>query len=146
MFKRVTNKLVPALVLAGWAGAAANATELVYYPLNPSFGGNPLNGSVLLNSAQATNRHTDPDLDADPYGMKQPSALDDFKQSLERSILNRVASAASSKLIDANGNYVPGTLQTENFIITIADIGGGLFSITTVDKATGGTTTFQVGK
>ena len=25
------------------------ATELVYEPLNPSFGGNPLNGSFLFN-------------------------------------------------------------------------------------------------
>ena len=35
--------------------AAANATELVYTPINPSFGGSPLNGAWLLGNAQAQN-------------------------------------------------------------------------------------------
>ena len=38
------------------------ATELVYTPINPSFGGNPLNGTWLLNNAQAQNDFDDPDL------------------------------------------------------------------------------------
>ncbi len=31
----------------------SQATELIYTPVNPSFGGNPANGSFLLNKAQA---------------------------------------------------------------------------------------------
>jgi hypothetical protein len=31
----------------------AFATEQVYHPVNPALGGNPLNGSLLLSSAQA---------------------------------------------------------------------------------------------
>ena len=31
--------------------AGANATELVYTPVNPSFGGSPLNGAWLLGNA-----------------------------------------------------------------------------------------------
>jgi hypothetical protein len=38
------------------------ATELVYTPVNPAFGGNPLNGTWLLNNAQAQNDYDDPDL------------------------------------------------------------------------------------
>jgi curli production assembly/transport component CsgF len=38
------------------AGPAAAGT-LVYTPTNPTFGGNPLNGSTLLNSAQVQNQH-----------------------------------------------------------------------------------------
>jgi curli production assembly/transport component CsgF len=33
--------------------ASAFATEQVYHPVNPIFGGNPLNGSFLLSQAQA---------------------------------------------------------------------------------------------
>lgn len=33
--------------------AACNATQLVYHPVNPTFGGNPLNGTYLLSQAQA---------------------------------------------------------------------------------------------
>lgn len=38
------------------APGAALAGQLLYTPVNPSFGGNPLNGSNLLNSAQAQKR------------------------------------------------------------------------------------------
>lgn len=43
--------LVPGLALAG---------QLIYTPVNPSFGGNPLNGPYLLNSAQAQKSHSMP--------------------------------------------------------------------------------------
>src|ERR1700743_3194958 len=35
------------------ASAPASASEMVYHPVNPTFGGNPLNGSFLLSTAQA---------------------------------------------------------------------------------------------
>jgi curli production assembly/transport component CsgF len=35
------------------ASAPALASELVYHPVNPTFGGNPLNGVPLLSQAQA---------------------------------------------------------------------------------------------
>ncbi len=37
---------------------SAQAGTLVYTPTNPTFGGNPLNGSYLFNSAQAQNQYT----------------------------------------------------------------------------------------
>jgi curli production assembly/transport component CsgF len=41
------------IALAANAPAAALASEMVYHPVNPTFGGNPLNGSALLSQAQA---------------------------------------------------------------------------------------------
>ncbi len=38
--------------LAGVASVPALASEIVYHPVNPTFGGNPLNGSALLSQAQ----------------------------------------------------------------------------------------------
>jgi len=35
------------------ASAPALASQMVYHPVNPTFGGNPLNGSSLLSTAQA---------------------------------------------------------------------------------------------
>jgi curli production assembly/transport component CsgF len=35
------------------ASAPAFASEMVYHPVNPTFGGNPLNGNFLLSTAQA---------------------------------------------------------------------------------------------
>jgi len=42
------------LIVAGvLATGAAYASELVYQPVNPSFGGDPLNGNWLLSQATA---------------------------------------------------------------------------------------------
>ena len=35
------------------ASAPIHASELVYHPVSPTFGGNPLNGTFLLSQAQA---------------------------------------------------------------------------------------------
>jgi curli production assembly/transport component CsgF len=35
------------------AAASASGSQLVYHPANPTFGGNPLNGTYLLQQAQA---------------------------------------------------------------------------------------------
>jgi curli production assembly/transport component CsgF len=42
-----------AAVFGANAAAPASASEMVYHPVNPTFGGNPLNGSTLLSTAQA---------------------------------------------------------------------------------------------
>src|SRR5258708_32715552 len=51
---RKSNWPIPAIImLAANAPAAAVASEMVYHPVTPTFGGNPLNGSALLATAQA---------------------------------------------------------------------------------------------
>jgi curli production assembly/transport component CsgF len=46
--------IIPAIaVLVINLSAPALASELVYHPVNPTFGGNPLNGQPLLSQAQA---------------------------------------------------------------------------------------------
>ena len=50
---------VAAIVAIGvTASVPALASELVYHPVNPTFGGNPLNGSFLLSTAQAQGQGT----------------------------------------------------------------------------------------
>ena len=41
-----------AVIILG-ASFPAAASEMVYHPVSPTFGGNPLNGSFLLSTAQA---------------------------------------------------------------------------------------------
>lgn|SRR5690554_2971569 len=122
----------------------ARASELVYHPYNPSFGGSPLNGPVLLNSAITTRKHKAPDIDSDRFGIEERSPLDQLNETLERLIVTRMASAASFSILDVEGNFIPGELETQNFIITVAEAGPGQLTVTTYDKATGGTTTVEV--
>lgn len=124
---------------------AVHATEIVYAPNHPAFGGNPLNGPVLLNEANAQNKFTDPSISSalSRFG-SQSSQLDLFNQRLQSLILDRLANSLTSGLFDSSGNLKPGTVDTNTFTITIVDLGGGVLQITTTDKTTGSTTTFQV--
>ncbi len=127
--------------IAGVGVASAHATEIVYTPVNPAFGGSPLNGSVLLNVAQSQNKSKDPD-DPNTHAA-QKSSLEQFNENLQRSVLSQLASAATSSVM-SNGKLIPGTVQTGDFKIVISDMGGGMLQITTTDKVSGASTTFQV--
>jgi curli production assembly/transport component CsgF len=133
--------MVLSVILAGSGIAGAHATEMVYTPVNPAFGGSPLNGSVLLNAAQSQNKTKDPDDLSSKF--KEKSPLEQFNDNLQRSVLSQLASAATSSVM-SNGKLIPGTVQTGDFKIVIADMGGGMLQITTTDKITGASTTFQV--
>lgn len=58
----VRKPLLLAAVLAAAVSAAgsAPASELVYTPRNPSFGGNPFNSDHLIGTAQAQNKYLSP--------------------------------------------------------------------------------------
>lgn len=58
------------------------ASELIYQPINPSFGGSPLNGSYLLNKAQAQNKHK--------ASVEPKSYAEKFQESLERAYINKM--------------------------------------------------------
>jgi curli production assembly/transport component CsgF len=51
------KKLILALAVYLSLSGYALGSELVYKPINPSFGGNALNGSFLLGKAQTQNKH-----------------------------------------------------------------------------------------
>lgn len=124
--------------------APVHASEMVYTPVNPSFGGSPLNGQWLLNSAQVTNKHKDPSASDMDSAFQQRTPFEDFNDQLERSVLSRLASAASSQFVDSTGKFVPGTFETGNFTVSVIDVGGGALTITTTDRISGAATTFRV--
>ena len=53
MSKRIRAMVAMATIAATGVGTSVSASELVYHPTNPTFGGNPQNGSFLLSQAQA---------------------------------------------------------------------------------------------
>ncbi len=54
---RTRHIVVAGIALLAISGPALAGT-LVYTPTNPTFGGNPLNGSYLFNNAQVQNQYT----------------------------------------------------------------------------------------
>jgi len=109
------------------------ASGLEYTPVNPSFGGNPLNGNTLLNSAQSQNKTKDPSLDANG------DALEDFNDRLQR-----LTRSVTASIVDDLGNLIPGETITTDFIIDVVDQGDGTLSVTTTDRSTGDSTIFVV--
>jgi curli production assembly/transport component CsgF len=129
-------------LLVALAGATY-ANPLVYQPVNPTFGGNPLNGSYLLNRAQAQDRTRDPSASTiNP--LSSQSQLEQFNNALQQAVLSRVSAAVSSSIVGADGKLVPGTVETQNFLITISDLGGGRIRILTTDKLSGSSTSFDI--
>ena len=112
----------------------AQATELVYTPINPSFGGTPLNGTWLLNNAQSQNDFDDPDIKAriTPVGT---SALERFTSQLQSRLLGQLLDNIST------GNT--GSLSTDAFIVNVTDDSGAL-TIVVTDRATGEISEIQV--
>lgn len=133
--------VVGSLALMAGISTSARASELAYVPNNPSFGGNPLNGPVLLNQAQAQNHYVEK---SSSSGASGQTALTQFNSMLQSAILSRVSSAVTSSIVGANGQLVPGTVETTDFRIAITNLQGGLLQIVTTDKNTGQTTQFQV--
>ncbi|WP_213608401.1 curli assembly protein CsgF [Pseudoalteromonas sp.] len=76
IMKKIAFTIITALCFS------ASATELVYTPINPSFGGNPLNANMLLSKAQAQNKHKAPVI--------EKGYAEQFQTSLERTYLNRM--------------------------------------------------------
>lgn len=117
----------------------SHASSMVYTPVNPSFGGSPLNGSMLLGNAQAQNTYKDPSLEDD-----EESALDDFNDRLQRSVLSRLTNSIAGNFVADDGSLIPGQTVTEDFIIDVVDEGDGTIRVTTTDRNTGDSTTFIV--
>lgn len=116
------------LVLLSALCAQAGATELVYTPVNPAFGGNPLNGTWMLNNAQAQNDHEDPAIKDRASALTKTSSLERFTSQLESRLL--------SQLLNNINNGNTGSLQTDAFIINILDDSGNL-TIQITDRLTG---------
>ena len=122
-------KVTAGLLMA--SGVAAS--ELIYQPVNPNFGGNPLNGSHLLGNAQAQNDYKDPA--ASSSGYERPSDLERLTSSLQSRLL--------SQLLADVGAGNEGSIVTEDFAINIVD-DQGVLSILIEDINTGEITQIEV--
>ncbi|MGL4446949.1 curli assembly protein CsgF [Shewanella sp.] len=123
------NKTLIMLVTLNFS-VGCYATELVYTPVNPAFGGNYLNGSYLLSNAAAQNSYKN------GSGYTPPTALERLASSLESRLMSQLFNDA------ANGGN--GYLKTNDFEIQVVNEDGTLL-VHIKDLATGETTVIEVG-
>ncbi|WP_367299436.1 curli production assembly/transport protein CsgF [Hafnia alvei] len=126
---RVSNIALIILLIspASWGG------NMVFQFVNPNFGGNPNNGSFLLNEANAQNSYKDPN--GYDFDTSTPSPLDNFTSVIQSQLLgNLMGNISQGK---------PGRLVTKDFIVDVKNTDGRL-TMNILDRTTGKSSTIEV--
>lgn len=107
--------------------------NMVFQFVNPNFGGNPNNGSFLLNEANAQNSYKDPN--GYDFDTSTPSPLDNFTSVIQSQLLgNLMGNISQGK---------PGRLATKDFIVDVKNTDGRL-TMNILDRTTGKSSTIEV--
>lgn len=108
---------LPALALAmGLCATSALASELLYQPINPAFGGSPANAGWLMDSAGVQNQHR-PDFGNGLGGNDGTlTPAQEFAATLQR----RLLFAVSDRIVDElfQGTDPEGNFQVEGTVIS----------------------------
>ena len=104
--------------------APAQAGTLVYTPTNPTFGGNPLNGSYLFNSAQAQNQYQ-PSASAGAGGIASLTPGQIFAQQLTSQLYSSLANKITQAIFGENAQQ-NGTFSFEGTTITYQRVGSNI--------------------
>lgn len=139
MLSRFSRGFPLGLTLSAVALLAASplaAQDIVYQPIDPSFGGNPFNSAHLLGVANAQNDYKDPN------ATSTNSQADIFARQLQ----SRLLSALSSQIVDAIFGDNPqerGTIsfggQTIDFVRGLTEV-----TLTITNDETGEVTTIVI--
>ncbi|MDW0360921.1 curli assembly protein CsgF [Halomonas venusta] len=112
----------------------AQSGDLIYKPINPSFGGDPFTGSYLLGKAQSQDTNTDPNARRG----QTLSSTERLLQSLESRLISQLISDVS------RGEVSEGSFDSDEFGVVVSDNSGQLI-VRVVDKVTGDVTEISVG-
>ncbi|GAA4768766.1 hypothetical protein GCM10023219_13490 [Stakelama sediminis] len=128
---------VTSTMAIGFSAAPAMAQDMVYTPIDPSFGGNPFNSSHLLGIANAQNQYKDPSSSS-----SSNSQADIFARQLQ----SRLLSALSSQIVDAIFGDNPQQHGTISFGGQTIEFDRGLdeVTLTITDDGTGEITTIVI--
>ena len=119
----------------------ARASDLIYTPINPSFGGNPFNSAHLFALANAQNKYKD-DGRSDILDRSRQSQAELFVRQLESRLLSSLSGQVAEAIFGENpqeqGEIVFGE-QTISFVRGLEEVTIHIF-----DASTGETTEIRV--
>ena len=121
-------------VTALFAADAANASELVYTPINPTFGGNPLNASQLQYVAGAQKPNA-PTATATSTQSAQQNTAQQFLQMLQSQLYASLATSVSNA-ITGQSSQAAGTIKMDTMQISWSTQSDGKH-ISITDSSTG---------
>ncbi|HAY07908.1 MAG TPA: curli assembly protein CsgF [Hyphomonas sp.] len=128
-----------AIVAAAFASAgfAATAQELIYKPVNPSFGGDSFNSAHLLGIANAQNDYKDPN--SPTTGNSQ---IDQFLRQLQSRLLSSLAAQVNDAIFGDNPQQ-SGTITFGDQVITFVRLLDSV-QLTITDNTTGAVTEISI--
>lgn len=134
---RISAALLGTVTAFAVHGAAASAQELVYEPINPSFGGDSFNSSHLLGIANAQNDYKDPDQQS-----SQNSQSEQFIRQLQSRLLSSLAGEVNEAIFGDN----PQDQGTITFGDQVIEFFRGLdaVNLTITDLSTGTVTEIEI--
>jgi len=140
--KRIFLGLVALLTIAG---GAATASDQVYHPINPSFGGSSLNSSHLLAVASAQNGYKDKSSSSSSTASSSSSSTT-WGQLFASQLQSRLLSALADQVTNAIFGDNPASSGTFTFGTQTVTFSRGLEAVNIViyDAATNTTTNVSV--
>jgi curli production assembly/transport component CsgF len=137
--KKVLSMKVIACVLAsGICVSSAAASELLYTPVNPTFGGSPLNSTQLMAEASAQK----PSAPAVSAASKAQSTTQQFVQMLQSQLYASLANSVSNAITGQNAQAT-GTIKLNSMQLSW-NTAAGETTITMTDFTTGQITEITV--
>lgn len=121
---------------------AAEAGELIHQPINPSFGGSPLNGNFLLNSAEVQNHFTNPVVSSTESNRN----LDTFTRGVERQVLSLLSRRIIDEAFGTSGLTTEGVFSTDEFSVEVVNTDPTKVVVHITDNLTSESTTIELPK
>lgn len=135
------KKLVLAIVVYASVSHSALSSELVYTPINPSFGGSALNGSFLLGKAQAQNKHKSP--------LNKKSFEEKVSDALERATISDIVRKYKDTVLGENAvvnNGEDTSFVSGDYQIDILSSNSDTITVQITDLLTGKLTIIEIPK
>lgn len=130
------SALIAAVVVA--TPVCAVAQDLVYTPVNPSFGGNALNSSHLLSIANAER----PEAPRSNSGDSSLSSADRFVRTLQSRLFSSLASDITEAILGEDAQD-SGTFKLDDLEVSFENV-GDVIDITIIDLVSGEVTEISV--
>jgi len=121
--------LLKGIFLYSFLVTSGFASEMVYTPVNPDFGGSPFNGSYLLGEASANNHYTAP---------TQNTSDASLNSLVTSSVLSSVSTRISNAILNST-NGQSGSFNSGADTISYRNLNGTV-TMTVLDNSTGQTT------
>jgi curli production assembly/transport component CsgF len=125
LYKRIRYAYCCVLAASAALLAPAQAGTLVYSPTNPTFGGNPLNGSYLFNNAQVQNQYSQSAAGSAGTGSAALTPGQIFAQQLTSQLYSSLANKITTAIFGENAQ-TSGTFSFEGTTITYTRVGGNI--------------------